>query len=153
MTDLLYVGQWQGFYQYGREYGPYVQGKEAEFRLFIEEYRDGQFSGKAIDWDGFGADGQVSEVKGFIDEELISITKQYAHSAVFDEWGNCLEEVGNNGHMVSYEGRFVEEENCFVGTWEIVTELEHTPHETLEYVVGGTWRLYRFGDGEDFPKR
>jgi hypothetical protein len=54
MSELLYIGQWQGFFSYGPEYGEIVHGQEVEFRLFIEEYNEGQFSGKVIDWEGIG---------------------------------------------------------------------------------------------------
>ena len=145
MTDLLHIGQWQGFYQYGPEYGEYVEGKEAEFRLFIEEFREGEFKGRAIDWDGFGASGEVSEVQGFVEDRFISMTKKYSRSYSIDEWGNQLEE-DKEGHTVVYEGVFDIKSNCFVGTWEIATDLEHTQDLTLQHVVGGTWSMHRHQD-------
>ena len=50
MDNLLCIGQWQGFYSYGPEYEEYVESKEAEFRLFIEEITKDEFSGRVIDW-------------------------------------------------------------------------------------------------------
>jgi len=66
MDDLLNIGQWQGFFKYGPEYGNLINGKEAEFRLFIEDYTNGQFSGRVIDWEGFGVEGKTAFGKGFI---------------------------------------------------------------------------------------
>jgi hypothetical protein len=146
MEILLSLGQWQGFYQYGPAYGEYVEGKEAEFRLFIEEFKDGEFKGRAIDWDGFGTNGEVSLVNGFVEDGFISLTKKYSRSYIIDEWGNHLEEEGKEGHIVEYEGFFDRASNCFTGTWEIVTDLEHTQELTLQHVVGGTWSMHRHPD-------
>ena len=143
MEELLYIGQWQGFFEYGPEYGDFVQGHQAEFRLFIEAYQDGQFSGRIIDWEGLGANGEVADVKGFIDEDLISFTKQYPQMHTIDKWGNSGVEQDVPGHKVVYEGRFEKTTKSFVGTWEINTEVEHTPESTLEYVMTGTWRMHR----------
>lgn len=143
MKNLLSIGQWQGFYEYGPEYGPIVEGKEAEFRLFIEEYHDGEFKGRAIDWDGFGATGQVAMVQGFIHEGLLSLTKHYPNNYVIDERGERMIEEGKQGHTVIYEGRFDKNANCFIGTWEIEMDLEHTPDKTFQAVVTGTWRMHR----------
>jgi hypothetical protein len=85
MNNLLCIGQWQGFYSYGPEYGEYIEGKETEFRLFIEEITKDEFSGRVIDWDGFGADGQISEVKGFISGQVISFIKKYPNCQLMDE--------------------------------------------------------------------
>lgn len=143
MNDLLSIGQWQGFFKYGPEYGTIIEGNEAEFRLFIEEYNDGKFSGRIIDWDGLGADGEVSEMQGFIDGDLISFKKQYFRSFIIDEFGNTSVEEDVPGHTVIYEGRFDKKTNNFLGKWEIVRELSHTPYLTLEEVLSGTWRMCR----------
>ena len=123
MDNLLYIGQWQGFFKYGPEYGTIVEGQEAEFRLFIEEYKDGEFSGRVIDWEGFGANGEVSIVKGFVNGEMIGFTKQYDQSFIIDECGNSSIEQGIPGHKVIYEGRFDKKENHFFGQWEIVSDM------------------------------
>jgi len=143
MNDLLYIGQWQGFYTYGPEYGEIVAGKEAEFRLFIEEYGDNQFSGKCIDWEGIGADGEFSKVTGFIKGDFISFTKEYPHYYVMDEWGNSSIEPDLAGHTVVYEGRFEPHLNSFVGTWEINIAIDHIGELTIEEVLTGTWRMKR----------
>ncbi len=143
MSHLLSIGQWQGYFKYGPAYGTLIEGYDAEFRLFIEKYNNGIFSGRIIDWQGMGADGEVSEVHGFIDGDLISFTKQYSRRIIFDDFGNTSVEEGIPGHSVIYEGRFDKETNNFLGTWEIVQETAHTPDLTLEDVSSGTWRLKR----------
>ncbi|HLP37962.1 hypothetical protein [Lacibacter sp.] len=143
MSNLLSLGQWQGFFQYGPEYGTIIEGQEAEFRLFIEDYNDGKFSGRIIDWEGLGVDGEVSEVHGFIDGDLMSFTKQYSRSFIIDEFGNTSIEEGVPGHSVIYEGHFDKETNNFLGKWEIVREVGHTSELTLEEVCSGSWRMRR----------
>ncbi|MBK9531876.1 MAG: hypothetical protein IPO42_08770 [Chitinophagaceae bacterium] len=53
-------------FQYGPEYGEFIEGKEAEFRLFIEKYNNGQFSGRTIDWEGIGAEGKPLKLKDLL---------------------------------------------------------------------------------------
>ncbi len=143
MDNLLYIGQWQGFFKYGPEYGSIVEGKEAEFRLFIEAYKDGKFSGRIIDWDGFGADGEVSAVEGVVKEDNIIFTKKYDRNFIVDEWGNSGIEEKVSGHKVVYEGRFDKKANHFLGEWKIVSDLSHSRILTHEEVLTGTWQMYR----------
>ena len=139
---ILDIGQWQGFFRYGREYGN-LEGQEAEFRLFVEEYKNGQFTGRIIDWEGVGANGEVAQVTGFIKEGFISFIKQYAYLHGFDDDGNIVEAPDLPGHRVVYEGRFDEKLNVFTGKWEIAMEVEHRPEWTMEQVSTGTWRMHR----------
>lgn len=143
MDNLLYIGQWQGFFQYGPEYGSIVAGQEAEFRIFIEEVIEGQFKGRVIDWDGLGANGEISSVKGFISGNFINFTKQYSENYLIDEWGDCITQDVVPGHKVVYEGNYDKMSNTFIGTWEISIDMEHTPHLTIEDVMTGTWRMHR----------
>ena len=138
---ILSIGQWQGFFRYGREYGN-LEGQEAEFRLFVEEYKNGQFTGRIIDWEGVGANGEVAKVSGFIKEGFISFVKQYAYFHTFDRNGNDLDAPDLPGHKVVYEGRFDEKLNVFTGQWEIRMEVGHSPDYTIEEVSTGTWRMH-----------
>ena len=141
MDHLFYIGQWQGFFQYGPEYGDF-EGQEAEFRLFVEGFTNGQFSGRIIDWDGFGVSGEVSLVTGFIKQNFISFTKQYSSHYSLDEYGNSVTDADLPGHKVIYEGIFDPDNKTFVGRWEIVTEVSHSPNHTVEELLTGTWRMY-----------
>ena len=136
------VGQWQGFYKFGREYGEMIEGKEAQFRMFVETFQNGQFSGRTIDWEGYGAEGHTAIIKGFVDGDLISFTKKYEHYLYFDEWGNTLVDEQQRGLTVVYEGRFDEGSKQYAGTWEISVELEHTPDATWADVMTVTWWMH-----------
>lgn len=141
MPDLLHPGQWQGFYAFGPEYGNLAQGKEAEFRMFIEEYHNGEFSGRAIDWQGFGADGEVSQLKGFIKDGFISFTKQYSIYYTMNPDGSTSADETTAGHTVEYEGQYDPVDKYFYGSWEISIDKGMAGDFSVEEVATGTWRM------------
>lgn len=141
MKDILDIGQWQGFFRYGAEYGKLIGGQEAEFRLFIEEYCDGQFSGRIIDWEGIGANGEVSTVNGLLNNDFISFTKQYSTSFGLDNMGNSIIIEGVPGHSVVYEGRFDPKSKRFSGTWNIRLSIGFSSKGVVNNVATGTWRM------------
>ncbi len=143
LENLLYKGQWQGFFSYGNEYGTIVSGQEAEFRLFIEKFDNGEFSGRVIDWDGFGVDGEISKVKGFIEGDIISFIKEYDKMHIIDDFGNCSVQEGVKGYKVVYEGRYNKDKNYFEGDWEIVYDLFSNSELIFQEKVTGKWRMYR----------
>lgn len=143
MNSLLEIGQWQGYFTYGPEYGEIVNNKDAEFRLFIEQLNDDQFSGKIIDWEGMGAEGEVSIVNGFLHGEFISFTKTYSQFLAIDEFGNGEIYDDIPGHTVHYEGHYVRETNIFKGTWEIRAEIASTDEILIEEIATGTWFMNR----------
>jgi hypothetical protein len=141
MEDLLDIGQWRGFYCYGPEYGDMLQGKEAEFRMFIEEYNDGRFSGRVIDWEGVGANGEVSKLNGSLNGYLINFTKEYSASLIIDEWGNTTTDPNIPGHTVIYEGRYDPQAKCFSGSWIIAMNAGTIDAPLIENFSSGTWRM------------
>ncbi|RZJ86312.1 MAG: hypothetical protein EOO60_13605 [Hymenobacter sp.] len=141
MQDILDIGQWQGFFRYGAEYGKPIAGQEAEFRLFIEEYCDGQFSGRIIDWEGIGVNGEVSTVNGLLSGDLISFTKQYSTLFGLDNMGNSTTVEGIPGHSVVYEGRLDPNSKSFLGTWKIRLAIGPTGKKIVNHVATGTWRM------------
>lgn len=140
-THYLHTGQWQGFYQYGPEYGRHIEGKEAEFRLFIEEMVDGQFKGRSIDWDGFGAEGEVASVEGFVEGLFISFTKHYDHAYYVDDFGRSFVMEDEPGHQVTYQGQYHPAEKCFKGRWEISAIIVSPDSEPMQEYSSGTWSL------------
>jgi len=141
MENILYIGQWQGFFQYGLEYGEFIEGKEVEFRLFIEKYDKGQFSGRVIDWEGIGAEGETANIEGFIEGSFISFKKNYPHLLTLDPWGVSSNHSGSPGHTVIYEGNYDPQVNSFFGTWQISFELGQVGEFIIEEINSGTWRM------------
>lgn len=140
MEEPLSVGQWQGFFSYGPEYGEILEGAEVEFRMFIEHFKNGEFSGRIIDWNGAGENGAVCFMKGFIDGDFISFIKQYNRLHTFDQWGN-VETNDTKGYEVLYEGRLFTKEKCVRGTWEISFTIADEAEQSIEEVSTGTWRI------------
>jgi hypothetical protein len=140
-NHYLHIGQWQGFYQYGPEYGRNIEGKEAEFRLFIEDMVDGRFKGRCIDWSGFGAEGEVAIVEGFVDGFFISFVKQYDAAFYVDDWGRSALIEEATGHTVEYQGHYNLSAKCFKGRWEISKVVGSSENETIEEFCSGTWTL------------
>ncbi len=141
MEEILFIGQWQVFFKYGKEYGEYVDGNEVEFRLFIEQYSKNAFVGRAIDWEGIGANGEVSVIKGFIDGNLISFIKQYNTYLELDESGASKEHDDEAPTIVTYEGLFNRATNSFTGRWEISRDIAPVGENWIEEVITGTWRM------------
>lgn len=142
MEIILDIGQWQGFYKYGSEYGSEIEGIEAEFRLFVEQHIDNEFKGRIIDWDENGVEGEPSIVNGFMQGKFISFTKQYPHFSSLDENGNLFTDYSIPGHCVTYEGNYEENDQLFSGTWEIRMDIQPIGEYWLEDVVNGTWRMF-----------
>lgn len=141
MTPMISIGQYQGYYRYGPEYGEIVEGKEVEFRMFIDQVFNYQFSGKVIDWDGFGAEGEVAFVSGFVQDDMISFVKQYDRSFIIDEFGVSSIVENQPGHKVEYEGHYDVATRSFIGTWEIKVDSEDLGDFIVEELVTGTWRM------------
>ncbi len=138
---LLTVGQYQGFYKYGSGYAAAVEDKEDEFRLFIEKINDDSFEGKAIDWDGFSANGETSVVKGFVQGNFISFTKSYPYYSWLDDNGATHIDEGIPYDVV-YEGWFNYRSEEFSGGWEIRLDIYHQgEYLTIQDIFRGTWRL------------
>ena len=141
METLLSIGQWLGFYKYGPDYG-YLPGTEVQFRLFIEEIHEGQFTGRIIDWNESAGDSKISSVIGFIKGNFISFVKQYENFHAVDQFGNSYESPELRGPKVEYEGNFDQDTNTFYGRWEIATIVQETNDEIVERLSRGTWRIH-----------
>jgi hypothetical protein len=143
MDNLLFIGQWQGFYRYGSDYGEYVEGKETEFRLFIEKIENNRFSGRIIDWDGFNADGDVAEVQGFMSGLDMRFVKKYPNFRLVDEFGNLETIKDMEGMDVVYEGKYNSARGIFEGIWKVLPDLEQRNYLKIEDIGSGVWRLHR----------
>jgi hypothetical protein len=87
-----FTGQWVGFFSYGPEYGEEFAREKVEFRIFIDDFNEGEFAGRAVDLEGFGASYEIAQVKGYVDGDFISFTKEYPHYYYMDEARNTFED-------------------------------------------------------------
>jgi hypothetical protein len=137
------IGQWAGFFEYGPEYGSELYGEKVQFRLFIETFKDGQFTGKAADLEGIGSNFLVAKLSGFIDGDFISFTKEYPHYHTFDEDLNTIEDKSKPHPVVSYEGHFHSDSQTFKGTWEIQTDIERIGDRWRVQIDTGKWEIVK----------
>lgn len=98
-NSIDFTGQWVGSFAYGPEYGDDLEGKKVQFRIFIDTFKDGQFTGKSVDLEGIGANFEIAQVKGYIDKDFISFTKEYPHFYGLDEAGNTINDK-NKPHPI-----------------------------------------------------
>ena len=138
--DML-AGQWIGYYSYGPEYGEIVNGEKVEFRLFINTFQNGEFIGKSIDLDGITINQEVGKVRGFINDNFISFTKQFPYYEGIDEDGNSYEDRSKVPTPILYTGYYDERSKAFTGNWEIREDIMPVGEGWLENIATGTWEI------------
>jgi predicted HicB family RNase H-like nuclease len=128
--SVALTGQWAGYFTYGPEYGEEMHGEKVEFRIFIDESSDGLFEGKCVDIEGRGVDFEKSTVKGFIDGDVISFTKEYP-----------AQHPQQHPQQLVYSGQFNNRIASFGGQWEIW--LNERPHDKglIVDIRTGTWEM------------
>lgn len=95
LRDALLTGTWEGFFEYGKEYGGGMAGIKRAFQLTLVS-RAGQLDGSCTDDE---QDGPV-KISGFVHREMISFIKKTAHD-------------------IHYIGVYDARDRSFTGTWEI----------------------------------
>jgi hypothetical protein len=136
------AGQWFGYFSYGPEYGPELEGEKVTFSLLIEELPSGQFRGKCIELKGIGANHEVSTINGFIENNFISFTKEYNTFKSIDEIGNEVDYKGSPPRL-SYKGHFNSYSQTFGGSWEIWANEEPYGDGAFVDVCTGLWEIGR----------
>lgn len=142
-NSILLNGQWMGHFTYGSEYGEELNGEKVQFRLFIEWHENGQFRGKSIDLEGIGANFEIAQVKGFLQENFISFTKEYPHFYGVDENGRISHNEEQPHPVVCYEGQFDEYLKIFRGEWELEIDIKPFGEDWAIDVYRGTWEIRR----------
>ena len=138
-------GQWLGHFKYGPEYEKFY-GEEVEFSLVLEEIGNGQFEGKCFELDGVGANESVTFVKGYVDGNLIHFVKEYEEEFILLEDGTLekLEPPGKS--ILTYDGEFDYRINCYVGTWELESQVANAIDGVIVELFTGTWELTKLSD-------
>ena len=142
-NSIDFTGQWAGHFTYGPEYGYNIVGEKVHFRLFIDNFIDGQFNGRSVDLEGIGANYEIAQVIGFIDGNFISFTKQYPHLYQLDELGNTICDKDKQHPIVAYSGEYKLNTKTFAGQWELRMEIQPVGEYWLEDICTGTWEIRR----------
>jgi hypothetical protein len=136
------TGQWVGQYTYGPEFGDEMYGQNVQFRLFLKDAGNGQFTGTSVDIEGFGANMDKATVNGFIDGNFISFTKEYPKNFIIDEDGHTHEDQANSHPRLSYSGSLDKSLNAYRGTWELwVNEVLDGERGSFVDIFTGTWEM------------
>ena len=137
------IGQWIGHFTYGSEYGDDLAGEKVQFRLFVDSFKDGQFTGRSIDLEGIGANYEIAQVNGYIDGDFISFAKQYPHFYGFGETGNTITVKNKQHPIVAYSGEYKFSTKTFAGQWELRMEIQPIGEYWLEDISSGTWEIHK----------
>lgn len=136
-------GQWYGFYQYGAEYGPRVEGSRMIFSIIIEQQDDRNFTGKCVELEGVGLNSEVARLQGYVDDTFISFVKHYRKHQAIDASGKDVDMGEMSSTRLMYSGTIDRETDTITGKWEIWLEgkdgEEHNPDE----VTTGVWEISR----------
>ncbi|MBY0477629.1 MAG: hypothetical protein K2Q24_08270 [Chitinophagaceae bacterium] len=140
-NQIEITGQWKGSFWYGPEYGA-IEGESVEFMMFLEA-KNGEFEGKCFEMGGVGVspNADLALIKGFIKDGVISFVKKYNHATFFDEDGNVQDDFFKPSHEIIYHGEYTESDHKFLGDWEIVTKVEDSGGDMIEYLCTGTWEM------------
>ena len=137
------VGQWVGYYILGPEYGLINVGEKVEFRFFIEQNIDGQFSGTSVDYDGYGANFETARIQGFIDGDLISINKEYKDHLIIDEVGHTFIDNNSPKPKIHYTGTYNFNTKRFEGMFEVICNDIPFGDGYLVEVLTGNWEAWK----------
>lgn len=142
MRNLIdFTGQWAGHFAYGPEYGDDLVGEKVQFRIFVDSFCNEEFTGRSVDLEGIGANYEIARVKGYIDGDFISFTKQYPHLYGLDEAGKTVEDKTRQHPTVSYSGQYNATTKTFSGQWELRVEIAPVGEYWLEDICTGTWEI------------
>ena len=142
-NSIDFTGQWTGHFAYGPDYGEQLVGERVQFRLFVDGFKDGQFTGRSVDLEGIGANYEIALVNGYIEDNFISFTKQYPHFYWLDEFGNTVDDKNKQHPIVAYSGEYNSEIKSFAGQWEMRMEVQPVGQYWLADICTGTWEIRR----------
>ncbi len=121
-------GRWIGYYEYGESYPQSLQGKRTNFVLNLKETA-GEFSGECIDISENNKINPAAEIKGFVNENLISFIKQYSYQLFIHDDGRREADYYNTHPEIEYTGYFDENTNKYTGEWSMVIKNILTKHD------------------------
>ena len=140
-NSINLLGQWIGQFIYGPEYGEGMWGEKVQFRLFINELSSGQFSGTSVDVEGYGANMDISIIKGFLTDDFISFTKEYSEHFIIEENGEQIKYPSKLKPRLSYEGHYNFRSKSFNGEWELWANEKLAGEVSIVDIFTGTWEM------------
>ena len=139
MSDIQINGSWKGmFSQIINEDDQTFF--EADFNMKLVGDSEG-FNGTCEDLEIEIGKKERSKIRGFIDDGMISMVKEYEHLILLDkETEEFILDKEMRHPEIHYYGTFNESTNRFEGTWEIESIVGNLgADEQLTYVEYGEW--------------
>ena len=129
---------WKGKFAYNpAEYGII---DDVYFELYVEVV-NGSFEGKCYDDEFRDLCDQLSAVKGFFENDIISFVVTYPVSYSMDENEKVTIDQTKKGHDVIYHGTFNSKQNTWSGEWEILAEPEKENEGFVQNHSTGSWEM------------
>ncbi len=113
LADLIYCGEWSGFYTYGQGYRDSIKGTTSNFSIEIEA-ENGTIKGTSKE-----EDKETAIINGFIVDEFIGFVHQYPNKYSFNSEGESTSDPALPGSKVFYTGLFDQQTSSFRGIWRI----------------------------------
>ena len=139
MSSLL-NGEWIGYYSYGEMYPANLQAMKCGFEMKLNTNGD-NLEGTCSDDDMKGKLDTPANIKGTINADQLSFTKQYPFAFSIDQNGTVHKAPNQTPPFIEYDGKFDPATSNCNGTWKI-TMMETTGrNEMVERVYSGPWSM------------
>lgn len=133
-------GIWEGGFSYEYDNEEADDVEYTPFRMVLQE-NEGKITGTCED---LYIEFDTSNVTGFIEDGMLSLIKKYQHLIFHDEeTGDLYGDDAQPHPDIHYTGTFDEDEQAFVGTWEMVEEQRRIGYtdQYEEKLITGTWYM------------
>lgn len=133
-------GNWRGCIIYGKGYRK-MQGASLFFRVTFQQEGE-QISGIAFDTEGVGKSPDKASIKGKISDESIAFEKQYERMHSANRKGELVF-LNSKPPVIHYQGRFIEEQDQFEGTWSMSVKMYLFGVFPISSKLSGIWRMWQ----------
>ena len=132
-------GNWEGYYEYGEGYILPYFGERV--KIEVELYGDeSSFTGLVTEEDSKFSVPLQGEIKGFLENELVSFIKTYdGNPTIREDQHNSL--VIEKGTLeIEHQGYYDEKNQSMYGSW-IFEQQQEDEEGKYDAVMTGTWLL------------
>ena len=143
MSEIRISGSWKGMFTQALDEDEHTY-YEANFSMKLTGDSEA-FEGTCEDLEIEVGKKERAKVRGFVDEGMISMVKEYEHLILLDrETKEFILDKEMRHPEIHYYGTFNDSTNRFEGTWEIESFVGNLgAEENLMYVEFGEWWMER----------
>lgn len=144
MNSENILGEWKGYYKYGKEYPWRLRFKRKSFSIIIQS-QESTFSGISRDEITEKYFNAPAKIEGLLHEARLQFEKKYPARVDADEKGNTIINWDQPSATIHYEGffqrKFFSKQYYFAGKWRIHTAFINEDGEVIDFSCGGTWKM------------